>query len=41
MTGFGGWIMDDSSKPTLNNQGTIDGLKFIKDLRDKYKIIPE
>ena len=40
MTGFGGWIMDDSGKPTLNNQGTIDGLKFIKDLRDKYKIIP-
>lgn len=40
MTGFGGWIMDDSGKPTLNNPGTIDGLKFIKDLRDKYKIIP-
>ncbi|MGA9407371.1 MAG: extracellular solute-binding protein [Bacteroidota bacterium] len=41
MTGFGGWIMDDSGRPTLNNQGTIDGLKFIKDLRDKYKIIPD
>ncbi len=40
MTGFGGWIMDDSGRPTLNNQGTIDGLKFIKDLRDKYQIIP-
>ena len=40
MTGFGGWIMDDSGKPTLDNQGVIDGLRFIKDLRDKYKIIP-
>jgi len=40
MTGFGGWIMDDSGKPALNNPGTVDGLKFIKDLRDKYKIIP-
>ena len=40
MTGYGGWIMDDSSRPTLNNRGTINGLKFIKDLRDKYKIIP-
>ncbi len=40
MTGFGGWIMDDSGRPTLDNQGVIDGLRFIKDLRDKYKIIP-
>jgi len=40
MTGFGGWVMDDNGNPTLNNQGVIDGLKFIKDLRDKYKIIP-
>jgi maltose-binding protein MalE len=40
MSGFGGWIMDDSGKPTLNNVGVIDGLKFIRDLRDKYKIIP-
>ena len=41
MTGFGGWVMDDSGKPALNNQGTVDGLKFIKDLRDKYKNYPE
>ncbi len=40
MTGFGGWVMDDNGNPTLNNRGVIDGLKFIKDLRDKYKIIP-
>lgn len=40
MTGFGGWVMDSAGNPTLNNEGVINGLKFIKDLRDKYKIIP-
>ena len=40
MTGFGGWVMTDDGQPTLDSKGTIDGLKFIRDLRDKYKIIP-
>ena len=40
MTGFGGWIMDDKGNPTLDNPGTVNGLRFIKDLRDRYKIIP-
>jgi len=40
LTGFGGWIMDAEGNPTLDNRGTIDGLKFIRDLRDRYKIIP-
>jgi len=40
MSGFGGWVMDDNGVPTLNTQANIDGLNFIKDLRDKYKIIP-
>jgi maltose-binding protein MalE len=40
MTGFGGWIMDDQGRPTLESRGTIDGLKFIKELRDEYRIIP-
>jgi maltose-binding protein MalE len=40
MTGFGGWVMTDDGRPTLDSQGTIDGLKFIRDLRDKYRIIP-
>ncbi len=40
MTGFGGWVMTEDGKPTLNSPGTINGLKFIRDLRDKYKIIP-
>jgi maltose-binding protein MalE len=40
MTGFGGWVMDDNGNPTLNNPGVVNGLKFLKDLRDVYKIIP-
>jgi arabinogalactan oligomer/maltooligosaccharide transport system permease protein len=40
MSGFGGWVMDDSGKPTLNNIGVIDGLRFLKQLRDVDKIIP-
>ena len=34
-------MMDDDGKPTLDNRGVIDGLNFIKDLRDRYKIIPK
>lgn len=40
LTGFGGWVMDDNSNPTLNTQAMIDGLRFIADLRDKFKVIP-
>ncbi len=40
MSGFGGWVMDDSGHPTLNNQGVIDGLRFVRRLRDEEKIIP-
>jgi arabinogalactan oligomer / maltooligosaccharide transport system permease protein len=40
LSGFGGWVMDENNNPTLNTQANIDGLNFIQDLRDKYKIIP-
>ena len=40
MTGFGGWIMDDQGRPTLDSRGTIGGLEFIKRIRDVEKIIP-
>jgi maltose-binding protein MalE len=32
--------MDDQGNPTLDNQGTVGGLRFIEDLRDKYRMIP-
>lgn len=40
LSGFGGWVIDEEGNPTLNTQSNIDALNFIKDLRDKYKIIP-
>ncbi len=40
LTGFGGWVFDENNNPALNSQAMIKGLKFISDLRDKYKIIP-
>jgi len=40
LTGYGGWVFDDSLNPTLNSQAMISGLKFIAELRDKHKIIP-
>ena len=40
MTGFGGWVLNEEDRPSLDSRGTVDGLKFIRDLRDVYKIIP-
>jgi len=40
LTGFGGWVMTEDGQPSLNTPGMINGLKFIRDLRDRYKIIP-
>lgn len=40
LTGFGGWVLDSLNNPTLNTPAMVKGLKFIGDLRDKYKIIP-
>jgi maltose-binding protein MalE len=40
LTGFGGWVMTDDGQPTLDSKAMVDALKFIQDLRDKYKIIP-
>jgi arabinogalactan oligomer / maltooligosaccharide transport system substrate-binding protein/arabinogalactan oligomer / maltooligosaccharide transport system permease protein len=40
LTGFGGWVMDDSSRPTLDTPAMVRALNFIQKLRDEYKIIP-
>lgn len=37
--GFGGWVMDDSGRPTLNTPATVAACKFIVTLRDQG-IIP-
>jgi len=38
--GFGGWVMDDNYRPTLNTPAAVDAFQFVIDLRDKYKITP-
>jgi maltose-binding protein MalE len=37
--GFGGWVMDENVRPTLDTEATINACKFILELRQK-KIIP-
>lgn len=40
-TGFGGWVFaQDGVTPALDNKAMVKALDFIRDLRDKYKIIP-
>lgn len=41
LTGFGGWVFaSDGTTPTLDTDSMVNGLRFVMDLRDKYKIIP-
>ncbi len=40
-TGFGGWIFGpDGVTPTLDTPAMIQALRYVRDLRDVYKIIP-
>ena len=40
-TGFGGWVFEpDGVTPSLDNGSMVRSLQFIRDLRDKYKIVP-
>ncbi|MFL6516312.1 MAG: extracellular solute-binding protein [Chthoniobacterales bacterium] len=41
LTAFGGWVMDENGRPTLDNPQTVRAIQFVLDLRDKYKIIPK
>lgn len=40
LTGYGGWVLDSLNKPSLNTPEMVKALKFMKALRDYYKIIP-
>lgn len=40
LTGFNGWVLDSLNRPSLNTPEMILALNFVKDLRDKHKIIP-
>ncbi|MCF7808391.1 MAG: extracellular solute-binding protein [Candidatus Marinimicrobia bacterium] len=37
---YGGWVMDEDQNPTLNNQAAVKAFEFVRDMRDKHKIIP-
>lgn len=42
LTGFGGWVFEaDGVTPSLNTPSMVDALTFVRDLRDKHKIIPK
>jgi len=38
--GFGGWIMDENFKPTLDSEANRKALQFVIDFRDKHKVTP-
>jgi len=40
LSGYGGRVINEDGVPTLNTRAMVNGLNFLKDLRDKYKIIP-
>ncbi len=38
--GYGGWIMDENYRPTLDTEPVIKAAQLIYDLANKYRIIP-
>ena len=40
LTGFGGWIMDEAGRPTLDTPEMRAALQFVLDLRDKHGVMP-
>lgn len=40
LTCFGGWVMDQDGNPTLDTPETVAAIKFVLDLRDRYRVIP-
>jgi len=40
LTGFGGWVLTDDGIPTLDTPAMVNALNFIRDLRDKYRLVP-
>jgi maltose-binding protein MalE len=38
--GYGGWLVDERFKPTLDTPAMVGALRFLADLRNKHKIVP-
>ncbi len=41
LSGYGGSVMDDQGRPTLDTEATVKAIQFVLDLRDKYGVIPK
>ncbi|MDT8325197.1 MAG: extracellular solute-binding protein, partial [Bacteroidota bacterium] len=39
-TAWGGWVLDSLHRPTLDNRAAVEAFTFVKDLRDRWRIIP-
>jgi maltose-binding protein MalE len=39
--GFGGWVMDENAKPTLDTPAMARSLAFLAALRNRYKVVPK
>ena len=39
--GYGGWVMDATHAPTLDNPAMVKSLAFLRSLRDEYKVSPK
>lgn len=40
LSGFGGWVLDDNAHPTLNNEAAANAFRFVRSLREEYKMVP-
>ncbi len=38
--GFGGWVVDDEYRPTLDTPAMVRALRFLADLRNRHRIMP-
>lgn len=38
--GFGGWVMDDEARPTLDTPATVDAFQFMYDLKFTHRVLP-
>ncbi len=40
-TSFGGWVLDENRRPTLDNEASVRAFDFVKAMRDEHHIIPK
>lgn len=40
LSGFGGWVIDDNARPTLNNEAAANAFRFVRSLREEHKMVP-